>query len=173
MKLFGARLSVPAFAVALAAATLVGCEKPEAKIAYGTKLNFGQNGNAAAIKTSGWNPAEENFTWSDGTSAVLDIPIAPTDRPVTLTVRMNSLFKAPELPAQPVTVSVNNTKIADWQVSEVENFTAPIPENLTKAGGKLTIKFDLPKATSPKVLGKGEDPRVLGIAVYEVELSTS
>ena len=39
---------------------------------------------------------------------------------------------------------------------------APIPQELTKPGGKLTLTFKMPKAISPKDLGKSEDPRVLG-----------
>lgn len=181
MKFFGfpslsASSAVAILAIGLAALAVSSCDQTPAgpaKIAYGTKIDFGQNGNASAIKASGWNPAEEKFTWSDGNTAALTVNAPATDRPVTLKVRMSALFNAPALAAQPVAVLVNGTKIADWQVSEIDTFTAPIPENLTKAGSALTIKFDLPKATTPKAIGKGDDSRTLGICVYDLELSTS
>ena len=87
-------------------------------------------------------------------------------------MKMNGLFKEPELPTQPVEVYVNETKVADWQVGDIAVFSAPVPQNFTTAGGTLTFTFKIPKATSPQVLGKGADPRILGICVFEFELST-
>lgn len=144
-----------------------------AKVDYGTKISFGHSGNSAPMRISGWSKGEENFTWTEGKSAVLAVQIGATELPVTLRMKLTGLIKSPELAAQPVEVQVNGQKIADWEVGEMALFNASIPSDLTKVGGTLTFTFKIPRATSPKALGTGEDPRVLGICVSDFELSTS
>lgn len=159
---------------------LASCGKPDGASAgssasqdvYNKQFNFGTSGNSASIKTSGWSKAEEQFTWTEGKTATLVVPIAPTDAHVTLRVRAAGMIKEPEFPTTPVEVDVNGQKVADWSVGNTAPFTAPIPPEMTKSGGKLTVTFKIPKAASPKELGKGEDPRVLGLCVFDLELST-
>lgn len=101
------------------------------------------------------------------------MPVPPTERAVTLKMKLHSLFKEPALPSQPVAVLVNGTKIADWEVKRTANFTAAIPEQFTKNGGTLTFTFEIPKAVSPKELGfSKDDTRALGICVLNFELSS-
>jgi hypothetical protein len=141
-------------------------------LAYGTKVSFGQGGASERFRESGWNKTEEKFTWTEGLGAVLRMRVPATDSSVTLKMKLAALAKEPELPFQLVEVDVNGKKIADWQVgSDPVEFTAAIPDDLTKAGGELTITFKTPKATSPKALGINADPRVLGICCLELELS--
>lgn len=143
------------------------------EIIYNAKISFAQSGTSAPMRFSGWSKAEENFTWTEGKSATLAMRVPPTQNPVTLRMTLNGLIKEPELPAQPVEVYVNDRKIADWQVGERAPFSALIPPEFTKSGGSLAFTFKMPKAISPKELGQGEDPRVLGICVVDLELSDS
>lgn len=161
--------------------SLSGCERPTTKsetpaassnrVAYNSRVDFSKTGNAASIKVSGWSKAEDKFTWSEGNTSVLSIDVAPTPNPVTLRVTAAGMIKEPEFPTHPVEVYVNDQKIADWQVGNTAPFSAPIPPDLTKAGGTLTLTFKMPRATSPKELGKSEDPRVLGICISDLELT--
>lgn len=186
---FRSRTSRPAVRIAVvltAVAALLGisgCGKPDAgqpqangssaaKGIYDTPINFGASGNSASIKASGWSKVEPQFTWTEGNVATLTIPITPTDARVTLRVTAAGMIKEPEFPTHPVEVLVNDRKIADWQIGNTAPFSAPIPQELTKAGGTLTITFKMPRAVSPKDLGKGEDPRVLGMCLFNLELST-
>ncbi len=82
------------------------------------------------------------------------------------------MIKEPEFPTHPVDVLANDQQIGHWEVGNTAPFTAPIPPEITKAGGKLNITFKMPKAVSPKALGKNEDQRVLGLCVLNLELST-
>jgi len=178
------RSSIAVLAATLSALlTLTSCDKPATAPShsntpaappsvYDTTIDFGTRGTSASIKASGWSKPEEQFTWTEGNTATLVIPVSPTDAQVTLNMRLSGMIKEPEFPAHPVEVYVNDQKIADWQVGNTAPFSAPIPNELTKAGGKLTFTFRMPKAVSPKDLGKGEDPRVLGICVFDLELST-
>lgn len=138
--------------------------------AFGTKISFSKGGNATAMKVSGWSEPEPQFTWTEGNNAVLALRIPPADGAVALKVRASAFIKGPELPSQPVEVYVNDRKIADWQVSQLSEQTAALPQDLAKAGGLLTLSFRLPKATSPKEAGVSADPRVLGLCVYEIAL---
>jgi hypothetical protein len=141
------------------------------KLEYGTKVSFAESGNSNAFKVSGWSKAEEKFTWSEGTSSVLKMAIAPTNDPIVLKMTIAALIKEPELPFQPVEVSANGQKIADWQVGNTAEFAAPIPRDIATKGGMLTITFKTPKATSPKTLGLSADTRTLGICCLYFELS--
>jgi hypothetical protein len=136
-------------------------EPPE--IAYGTPIVFGQGGNSEPYKASGWSKTEEKFTWSEGTSAQLSMRVPATENAVSLKMKMAALIKPPDLPFQPIEIQVNDQKIAEWQVGDTAEFVASLPHDLTKAGGVLTIVIKTPKATSPKALGLGADPRILGI----------
>ena len=170
-------------AVALVLLGLPGCDNPagtqgqpgaakSTQVGYDTKISFGAAGNSAAIKESGWSKVEEQFTWTEGNTATLTIPITPTEARVTLRMTVAGMIKEPEFPTHPVEVHAGDRKIADWQVGNAAPFSAPIPQELTKAGGELKLTFKMPKAVSPKDLGKNEDPRVLGLCVVDLELST-
>jgi len=163
--------------------TLTSCDKPATAPShsntpaappsfYDTPIDFGTAGTSASIKGSGWSKPEEQFTWTEGNTATLVIPVSPTDAQVTLRMRLSGMIKEPEFPTHPVEVYVNDQKIADWQVGNTAPFSTPIPKELTKAGGRLAFTLKMPKAVSPKDLGKGEDPRALGICVFDLELST-
>lgn len=173
-------ISRSAALLALALISLAGCDRsPTAadqtarlpEVLYGTKIVFAQGGNSEPYKNSGWSKTEEKFTWSEGTSATLRIPVSATPDTVSLKMRLAALTKAPELPFQPVEIQVNDQKIAEWQVADTSEFVAALPRELTKAGGILTIVIKTPKATSPKALGLGADPRILGICCLDLELS--
>ena len=143
------------------------------EVQYGSKITFGKGGNSESYKKSGWSPTEEKFTWTEGTSARLEISVPASNEPVTLKMRIAALIKPPELPFQPVEVLLNGQRIAEWQVADTAEFVARLPSDLTKNGGVLNIEIKTSKATSPKALGLSADPRVLGVCVLELELTKS
>jgi len=176
------RLGVLSLALSLLV-IVASCDKPSGSPAqsnaggkpqgtYDTPISFGASGTSATIKRSGWSQAEPQFTWTEGKVATLEIPITPTEGQVTLRMTLSGMIKEPEFPTHPVEVLANDQKIAAWEVGNTAPFSAPIPQQLTKAGGKLTLTFNMPKAVSPKDLGKNEDTRTLGICVHNLELST-
>jgi hypothetical protein len=72
-----------------------------------------------------------------------------------------------------VEVYANNQKIADWLVADRKAFTAGIPAELTKSGGKmLNLELRIPKAASPQSLGMNNDGRILGVCCYSIELTS-
>lgn len=100
-------LNHPAVAVAVALAVLSAygqSKTPEkstpasrADIAYGTKTSFGIGGKSESLRISGWSGTEREFTWTEGTSAVLAMQVSPTKNPITLKMKLAGLTKDPEL----------------------------------------------------------------------------
>jgi hypothetical protein len=137
----------------------------------GDRIYFGLDGNSAAFKVSGWSDAEAKHSWTNGVVAVLAMHLPAWPKPISLKMKLGGLTKNPELPSQPVEVYANDEKIADWNVRELNEYTAPIPPSITKNDGLLTITLKIPKAASPKSLGISEDVRLLGLACMEVSLT--
>ena len=143
----------------------------DVNLAYGTKVSFGTGGNSEPLRVSGWSGTEPQITWTEGTSAVLAMRVSPTTDPVVLKMKLVGLTKDPDLPFQPVEVYINDQKIADWHVAEEPaEFSAAIPQEMTRSGGLLGITLKIPKATSPKALGLSADPRVLGVSCFDLQL---
>lgn len=141
------------------------------RVFLGNVVGFGTGGDSERYKVSGWSKAEKEFTWTTGNSAKLTLSIPPNARPLSLRMRLTGLTKAPQLTFQPVAVLANGHKIADWEVSGTADFTAVIPESISKKGGPLTIELKTPKAMSPKALGINEDARVLGVLCSELAIT--
>ena len=147
-------------------------QSSDVNLAYGTKVSFGKNGNSEPLRVSGWSWIEPQFTWTEGRAAVLAMRVSPTNEPVALKMKLAGFTKDPELPFQPVEVYVNDQKVADWQLAaDPAEFSASIPQEMTRRGGLLRITLKIPKATSPKALGMGADPRVLGVSCYDLQLA--
>jgi hypothetical protein len=70
-------------------------------------------------------------------------------------------------------VLANGQPIGRWEVGELGDFAAVIPAEIASRGGPLTLEFRMPRAVSPKELGLGDDPRVLALRWYELEIGTA
>jgi len=137
----------------------------------GTSIQFNAGGNSEKYRVSGWSQTEKEWTWNEGKSAQLGLPIPSDPGALSLVIKMGALVSPPAVPYQMVEMFANGQKIADWEVaSDTAEFSAQIPAEVTKKGGILNIEFRVPNATSPKALGLTDDSRMLGIRVHSVEL---
>lgn len=166
--------------VALGSIGQIGCKRSDQSSSVsesptgdvvGQRIELKAGAKSERYTVSGWSAPESNFTWSEGTSAKLALPISAAEGGLTVKVTMAALNHPPELPFQPVELFANGQKVAEWQVGNIAEFVATIPGEITKAGGTLTLEFRTPKATSPKSLGVNADPRVLGVCVSSLELA--
>jgi hypothetical protein len=137
----------------------------------GQVISFATDGNSAPYKVSGWSDAEPTHSWTNGVEAVLALRIPATTTPLTLKMKMDGSTKIPEIPSQPVEVYANGEKIADWDVRGLAEYSASIPSSISTNGGLLTLTLKIPKAFSPRAVGSGQDPRVLGLACVELSLT--
>jgi hypothetical protein len=115
-------------------------------------------------------PDGKEWTWSEGKSAQLALPVPSDPGALTLVIKMGALISRPAVPHQAVEVFANGQKIAEWEVADMADFSALIPAEVTKKGGTLSIELRVPNATSPKALGLTDDSRILGVRVYSAEL---
>jgi hypothetical protein len=138
---------------------------------YGTVIKCGARGNSTGYRGYGWSGIEQDFTWSDGRSAQVNLTVLPPAKPLRLRMRLMGVSHPPELPFQPVEVYANGERVATWKVGERADYTADIPTSVIEKGGDLTIDLRIPKAVSPKSLGISPDPRLLGVCCWEYDLS--
>jgi len=158
----------------------IGCKRSDqspsavdaaASDVVGRRIEFKTGGNSEPYRVSGWSTTETQFTWSEGTVAKLNLPVAANPGGLRLKLMTGALIHEPDFTSQPVEAYANGQKIAEWQVGDVAEFTATIPGEITKTAGTLTLEFRTPKSTSPKALGVNADPRLLGICVRSLELT--
>jgi len=72
---------------------------------------------------------------------------------------------------RPVRIFVNDTRVGDWEVRKPGWYTVTVPRGVAQKQVGLSIRFELPNASSPQSLGIDEDPRVLSIAFEEMKLT--
>jgi len=137
---------------------------------WGRLIDFGIYGDAVRHKLHGWATTEEEFTWTDGTEAVLrfDLPASPKhDR--TLRLRAGAFCTA-ERPAQRVLVSLDDEKIGDLSISETHEYTLNLSAKHLGLPARHQLRLALPDATSPASLGSGSDSRLLGIQLFSLSI---
>lgn len=130
---------------------------------YGTQLTFGKGGNAQQYQGDGWSEPEKGFTWTDGKSASLIIPVARPNSDLTLTA-MISPFRG----KQEVNIYLKGKKLTNWIVNKKAEYKVTIPNELIKGSSWLELCFELPDCASPYDLKISSDRRMLGLAFESV-----
>lgn len=134
---------------------------------WGQTIEFGADGNAVRHKVSGWAIAEEYFTWTDGSEAILRLDLPPSDSRRRLRVRAAG-FCTGKVTEQRVEVFFNDFRLTDWNVAGSQEYIADVPSRFLLTPARHHIRFRLPDATSPAIEGISADQRCLGICVYSM-----
>jgi len=138
-----------------------------------TVINFAEGGNADYYKVAGWGKAESLFTWTEGRAASLNIPISPPKAPfVTLKARLSAFLSPGKVDKQTVSILINSKAIGIWVFVKpgLQEKTLFIPKDLLMKSSNIEITLHTPDAVSPVQVGFNNDKRVLGLAVYTIEL---
>ncbi len=139
---------------------------------YGEIVSFSSRGDAERFQVKGWSGRERDYTWTEGTSAMIGLRLHESKLPVTLSVRAAGMNHPPQVPFQPVDVMINGEKSAHWDVGEEATFTAPIPAKFTLVPENiLLVELQLPGAVSPATFGQSGDGRRLGLRVRELSVA--
>jgi len=141
---------------------------------WGTVINFAKGGNAEYYKAAGWGSAEGAFTWTEGGSASLNIPISAPEAPfVTLRVWLSAFLSPGKVDKQTVSILINRKAVGIWVFVnlELQEKTLFIPRESFVKSSNMEITFHLPEAVSPAQVGFNNDKRVLGLAVRAIELT--
>ncbi len=139
--------------------------------ALGTVIAFGAGRGSERYKVSGWSSEEKDFTWTEGRAATLQMDVPPSAGPLSLRTRMRGIGRSAQLPFQPTDVFVNGEKVAHWEVGEPAEFRVDIPPALLAGTGSLLVEFRTPMAIAPSELGGNSDTRVLGLCVFELQIT--
>ena len=146
------------------------------RYSLGETLKFAHGGNAAPFLRGGWSHQESWATWSTQPDFELILPIAdPVTSDVVLSAKM-----APNLSAGysrlTVDVFVNDVPVGAWSFQYHPEFAPetkqlPIPKDVLGRSSPVTVRFHIREPLkSPTELGKGADPRKLGVAFVNLRL---
>lgn len=123
---------------------------------------------ASQLFIDGWSAIESGHVWSSARAA-LRLPLPPFchDRACTITLTFHT-FAASLVHAKKVAVKVDGIAVVE-KVTEDSLRTIEI----TTSGPRrlATVSIEVRGATSPKDQGISADDRILGIALYRVEVS--
>jgi len=139
----------------------------------GTTIQFGKGGNALSYIQKGWSGPANGYTWTNGQSASINIPITIPDSPsITLRVNLRAFLGDGKVEKQTVIILVNGMRVGSWVITTpgFKDKRVTIPKSFLTLPYLLDITFLMPNAVSPSTVGYNEDKRVLGVAVRTIDL---
>lgn len=138
-------------------------------IACDLTINFGAAGNSLAFLGGGWARAEPAFTWCTGAESHIVLPRpAPADEYI-LTLDVTPFVHPPRLPAQRLSVTVNDTTLGSADVARPTLLAFRIPAAAVRGAERLLVTLRHPDAAKPSDVGESGDDRQLAFAVGTVK----
>jgi hypothetical protein len=143
-------------------------------LANNQMLNVAKNQQlyAGNILDGGWSPPEGEFVWSEGKRSKLSINVDQQPPPAHIKFDL-AAFLPRDNSRQEAHVFINDIDagkiIFDAANNRGVRTLALTPAMLTKAGS-LSVQFNIANPTSPQANGNSQDFRLLGIALYGVEV---
>ena len=135
-------------------------------------IDFGATGNSQTYLAGGWAQPEPAFTWATGAESHLRIPtVSDTDADeYILTLDIVPFVHLPEVAAQRVIVSVNDTVLGSSSLARPTLVGYRIPAELVRGSGVLTVVLQHPDAARPMDFAATEDDRPLAFSMSEAKL---
>ena len=139
---------------------------------WGTRLNFGNGGNADPYAGTGWSGPEEHLMWTDGHAATAYLPGRAPDSNLVMQASLAAYTLPGKLDRQRVRALVNGHEVANWiATADFQTCTALVPRADTAGAETTQITLELPDAVAPISIGAGGDNRTLGVAVSWLQLT--
>lgn len=130
--------------------------------------------DSAAIFTQGWHPAEPAdasgrlFRWSGTTSATLRLQLAGA--PTSLEIAVDAAPAVPASYSPTVTLEINGHSLGSRPMSAGPTTYTWFAARDVLRGGLNVFRLEVPEVVSPKVLGRGDDTRAMGLALTSFRL---
>jgi len=144
----------------------------------GSPIYFSKNGTGVPYLMNidgketighGWGWPEDWGVWSEGKSAQLVIPLANL-KPRILTINCRALI-APNHPTQTIDISINGGALKSYTLNKPDENLIAIELPSYQSRNYIAIQFEFNKnLTSPKILGIGDDNRLLGVGLTSITL---
>jgi len=137
----------------------------------GDELGFSINSAGLAFLKTGWSHPEDDFTWSEGTSSEIELPVESSlGKPLVAKFWLHPFLAPPRLSSQDVRVFANDQLVGRWTLKGLEWRGVVIPSTVTAGGNTLRLRLEVPRAGSPVDYDAGMDSRVLGIALHKAAI---
>ena len=143
---------------------------PKMNYKIGDSIVFSKNGTPDSFIISGFSDPEENYTWTDGRVSMIGLQVPVVNRDLIITMKATPFLGNGSIDGQPVSVSANGHKIADWNYLRTEQMVAHIPPGIINQSHRMVITFEIPNAESPENAGISKDARLLGLAIEEIRI---
>jgi hypothetical protein len=144
----------------------------------GQTLMFAHGGSAAPFLRGGWASEESWATWSVQPDFGLLLPFAdPITSDAMLRVQLAPNL-SPAYSHMTVDVFVNDVPVGLWSFQYVPGFHPDsrelrIPKSVLSRANPASVRFHIREPLkSPTELGKGSDPRPLGVAFIKLRLDS-
>jgi hypothetical protein len=137
---------------------------------WGTRLRFGVAHGGEVYLTSGWSTTSTNFAWSDGKSAEISFGIEDPESDIGLYISMFAYIVQGKVDRQRVRMWVNDYSLGEkiFTDSQGQALRIRIPHNVVQSD-RIVVRFELPDAVVPRLIGEGRDSRELAIGLFEFE----
>lgn len=137
---------------------------------HGSRVSFARGGQAASFLREGWSEQEKDFIWSiDGRSSLaFKLPAQQANWRIVLDVMA---FVHGEYKQQRMLVYANGSFLGSFTLRGRTKVEASLPDRaLTPSGDAAPVEMTLvfPDCRSPAALGRNQDRRVLGGALYSL-----
>lgn len=133
----------------------------------GTVIDCRRGGNLEQVALFGFTSPDENFSWTNLPGAALQFRSAAVEHDIIVTIDAEP-FAPHLLGSQPMHLTLNDRKIASFELAEAGQVSARIPAGVWNAQPLVTMVLDLPSAASPRQLGISIDPRMLGWGISRI-----
>jgi len=131
------------------------------------------DGQADSLIGDGWTGPEPWGRWSSSTEASIIVRFSNNSKSEYVDLAL--LPYVPPNHKQRLEVMANGRHVGDWSFVEgsTGNIRVFIPSEVMSANGVVVLKFKLPDAVSPKVLGLSADSRDLAVGLITLRLSSA
>src|SRR5258708_2854441 len=112
----------------------------------GLTINFGVNGNSLSYLGGGWARPEPRVTWAVGQESQLILPMTRGGREFVLTISLVPFLDPPDIIAQRVSISVDDTTIGVASISRPVMLAWRIPAALIRRSERTLLTLSHPDA---------------------------
>lgn len=133
-------------------------------------IGFAAAGNSLGYLGGGWARAETDFTWATGSESHLMLQRSKEPGDYVLTLDVVPFVHDPELPAQRLIVSINDTVVGTSLLYRPSLLGYRIPAELMRRGDRVLVTLLHPDAARPIDFAAGQDDRSLAFSLSEAKL---
>jgi hypothetical protein len=142
----------------------VQIEHEDRKINLGQALDFRRGRLDDRYLIGGLARPEKEYTWSNAVFVQFEFEVRDARGDIVLHAQVAPYLANGLIPEQVIDIRVDGEPVGAWVLDQPElgEQTIVIPERLI-TGGNFLLEFRIPRAAEPRVLGQGEDRRLLGL----------